>query len=267
MYFNELIKNYDNTKKFLNNKAIVIDTLFNDKKNYNNIFKEYYSIVEENFKNKNKNIKLSLRGMEFSIKLNSFIVHMILWKPYLYFKQTFNPKFIIKTSHMDSDVISKYGDMIIDEFLNEENQMELNNCLSEIIEELGYISLDFNFAICNTINLYDKIQLAKRNKLYNDLIHTKFDEENQTTDEIEQLMNQKANQLFDILATEDNCFHDYINSGEGANKGQLTQFEISVGPKPSLSGAVFPKIVNTNFLVDGLQTPSDYFIDASGGQR
>ena len=66
MYFDELVKNYDNTKKFLNNEIIVIDTLFNDKKNYNNIFKEYYSIVEENFKNKNKNIKLSLRGMEFS---------------------------------------------------------------------------------------------------------------------------------------------------------------------------------------------------------
>ena len=38
-------------------------------------------------------------------------------------------------------------------------------------------------------------------------------------------------------------------------------------PKPTMSGAVFPKIVNTNFLVNGLQSPSDYLIDASGGQR
>ena len=51
--------------------------------------------------------------------------------------------------YMDTDV-EVYKPL--DEFLNEENQMELNNCLSEIIEELGYISLDFNFITLESFN-------------------------------------------------------------------------------------------------------------------
>ena len=38
-------------------------------------------------------------------------------------------------------------------------------------------------------------------------------------------------------------------------------------PKPDVRGNVFPKIVNTNFICGGMQSASDYYIDASGGRK
>lgn len=268
MYFKELVKNFSKEIPCINNEKIIIEELFKDQSKYNNLFSKLYTKVQENYDYRKKNIYLELYGEEFSLQVNSLIVHLMLWKPFLVFSdKKFDPKFFINIKEINSNVISKYFDLVIETFLTETNQIELNDCISSSLEELNWISTDFNIKICNTINLHDKYLLAKRNERYNELIHTRFDEENMTTNEIETEINKRTNELVEILKTEDNCFHDYLNCGEGVNKGQLSEFEINVGPKPDLNGNIFPKIVNTNFVTDGLRNVSDYIIDSSGGRK
>ena len=262
-YFNVLCNEFEE----LGQTPIVLEEFFCDGEAYKRFFDEKYQSIKQDYDNKFNKVTLSFEGKKFNMMTNTLLVHMVLWKPFLHFNNPFSERFIIETKKINADMISEYLDMVIEEFITYENQMELNIVISEIREELSWFSLDFNPIVGNTINLYDKIQLAKRNERYNDIIHTSLDDESMTMVEIEEEMKVRTNDLMNILKTEDNCFRDYIGSGEGVNRDQLTQFEVIIGPKPTMSGAVFPKIVNTNFLVNGLQSPSDYLIDASGGRK
>lgn len=246
--------------------ALDINTILNKDTNYNKVFSTYYNKVYQDFDNREKLVELTLGKEKFKVKVSQLLVNLVLWKPFIYFSKPLTKEFIFDTSTVNANTISVYLDNIIDKFLNENNHIELNECLSDIIDELGWFSLDFNPIIGNTVNLKDKIDLAKRNPKYKELIHRKFNSK-MTTDEIEKQMAADTQELLGILGSEDNHFKDFVNSKEGLNKDQLTQFEINIGPKPDLKGNVFPKIINTNFLVDGLTSASDYFIDASGGRK
>jgi len=247
---------------------IEVKTLLTNQKYYEKVFSKYYSKVLDDFDFRNKKIKIAFSETERAtlMKVSQFLVNTILWKPFLIFKKEFKKEFIFNTNNINANTISIYIDNVIKEFLTETNQLELNKCINLMIEELGMFSLDFNIIIGNTINIKDKIDLAKRNPRYNEIIHKKFDS-NISTEAVEKELEQMTKELIHILSIEDNCFKDYINCKEGVNTNQLTQFEINIGPKPDLTGNVFPKIVNTNFLVNGLNTPSDYFIDSSGGRK
>lgn len=253
--------------KELGQVPIILEEFFCDGEKYKALFEEKYQELVEDYNKKFEKVTLSFQGRKFNMMTNTLLVHMIFWKPFLYFSNPFSERFIIETKNMNADIIAEYLDLVISEFITDKNQKELNEVISEIREELSWIGLDFNPIIGNTINLYDKIQLAKRNERYNEIIHTKLDEVTMSMDEIENEMKVRTDDLLKILSTEDNCFQDYINSKEGVNRDQLTQLEVVIGPKPTMSGQVFPKIVNTNFLVNGLETPSDYLIDASGGRK
>ena len=265
-YLNRLIENFDEELMEIR-EPISLNTLFNDKEAYMELYDELYQEVVEDYNYRQTKLWITFNDKNFSMRVNSFIVHMIFWKPFLEFDKPFNEDFIVDTSHINSDVISNYLDLVIKYFITENNQDRLNNVISEIREELSWISLDFNPTIGNTINLYDKIQLAKRNERYNELIHTKLDENELSMEEIEKEIDTRTKELVGILKKEDNCFKDYLGSGEGINIGQLSQFEVCIGGKPDPKGRIFPKIINSNFLVGGLQSASDYFIDASGGRK
>ena len=265
-HFNKLVQRFDKSV-VINETPIVIDTLFDNKQKYQDLYNELYQSVLNDYGYRKSKVWLSIQDIDLMMSLNSLIVHMIFWKPFIVFPDAeFTTDFFVDTSHINSDIIANYLDLVIEHFITDTNQEQLNEVISEIRDELSWISLDFNPTIGNTINLHDKISLSKRNERYNDLIHTKLDE-NMTMEEIEHEIDERTNELVSILKTEDNCFRDYLGSGEGINKGQLSQFEVSIGAKPDPKGRVFPKIVNTNFITGGLQTPSDYFIDASGGRK
>lgn len=233
---------------------------------YNQTFSKYYRMVQADFAKRDRYIKFEAANEEVvRMRLSHFLVNLVLWKPFLYFQREFDNSFIFDASLVQAGTLAGYMDRVIEEFITEDNHIALNECKADMMDELGWFSLDFNMIIGNTINLYDRIQLAKRNPKYNELIHRKYDP-GLPTDEIERKMREDTKDLLDILKNEENCFRDYVRAGEGVNRDQLTQFEINIGPKPDMEGNVFPQIVNTNFIM-GLETASDYYIDSSGGRK
>ena len=267
-YFKELQNLYD-PEVIVNDGLIDVKELLSDDEYYNNVYTTIYNTLLDNYSNKLCLYGLEVDGEPFVMYANTLITHMILWQPFLDFKNVeFLPEdFIINTKNISADTIADYLDILIAHFIQTVNQDDLNESISDVIERLGWISLDFNPLVGNTINLYDKIKLSERNPQYDDLVHTKLDDENMSMDEIEDEMNRRTTLLYEILSTEDNTFKDYVNSKEGLNRDQICQFEIVIGPKPDVRGNVFPKIVNTNFICGGMQSASDYYIDASGGRK
>ena len=245
----------------------IVKDFFKDEETYHKIFDTYYGKVLDDFSFRNELIKVQFQNKKkVEMKVSKFIINMIFWKPYLRFNKEITENSVFEVEGINSDMIADYCNQIIDDFLTDKNQLEVNHILADIIEELSFISLDFNSRIGNSISCYDIIKVANENERFRDIIHTKYDENHIKTTDIEKSMNDRTGEILDILANTDNCFHDYVNCGEGINRNQLTQFMVNIGPKPDLKGNVYPKIVNTNIL-DGLKKPSDYYINCSGGRK
>jgi len=246
---------------------IELKQVLSSKEEFDRIFVKYYNKIIDDFSSRKDKISIKFsNGTVQKMSLNKFLVNLVFWTPFAVFKKEVTEEFIFKTENINADSIANYLDRIIDLFLTDDNQKEVNFVLSEIIKNLGYFSLDFNKRIGNTISLYDLINLSERVPRFNELINTRYND-NINTSEIEKDLSDKTKEMMGILGENENCLQDYINSKEGLNKNQLTQFLINIGPKPDLRGNVYPKIVDTNFITDGMKTPSDYFINSSGGRK
>lgn len=248
-------------------KLIVLKNILKDRKSYIKLYEKIYKRIIKDFNYRNELVKVEFFDKSIKrIKMSSLIVNLIFYYPFTKVNETPNADFFFDTNKISADTLDNYMDKIIKYFEDKIDYNTLCKYIGFIIEKLSEISLDFNMIIGNTINLYDKIQLAKRNKEYKDIINTKFKETDSSAD-IEKELAKRGKRLREILATEKNCFRDFIKSGEGVDPNQLIQFEVGIGPKPDLSGNVLPKFINSNFVNKGLQTVSDYYIDAMGGRK
>jgi hypothetical protein len=190
----------------------------------------------------------------------------MLLRPFVVFKKELDPSFIMwDANKINGERLNSYHDSIIKYFLNKNNEKALNICISEIQEELSKIGEEFNILLANSISIKSLIELSEEEERLNGLIHYKLPQGMQTS-EIEKILSENSNEIFNILGKHDNCFKDIINSKEGINKSQMSQMTINVGLKPDLEGNIYPLPVNSNFLT-GLETPSDYMIDAAGARK
>lgn len=249
---------------------ITITKVLSSESSYEAIYEKYYEKVVKDFKSRKKKLKVKLPSGEIvEMRLSKFLINMVFWRPFMVFKvpKELTTDWIIETNNLNSDIIANVFDEVIEKFLNNTNQIELNYCLSRMITELGFYSLDFNSKIGNTISLRSFIMISKENPKFRDLIYTRFNNDDINTAKIEKDLSKKTNELLDILSNKDNCFKDYIKCKEGINKNQLTQFMINIGAKPDLKDNVYPRIINTNFITEGMKTVSDYFINCSGGRK
>jgi hypothetical protein len=194
----------------------------------------------------------------------NFTINLILLRPFCQFNKTVKEKFLMDTSKIDSYKLSKHFTKLI-KYFSDEDYRELNECIAEIIEELADISGDFNVLSGNTMSLFGLIELANKNKEFNNLLHFEIPKGMQFN-EIEDLLKQKTNELNNILCQNENILRNYINSKTGINTKQLSQTILCVGPKPSLDGKIIPIPINTSFI-RGLRSIVDFYINATGGRK
>ena len=249
-----------------------LNTVLCDEQSYEECYHKYYNKVIKDFPIRKKKIEVKFPdNTTEKMMVSKFLVNMVFWMPFMRFNKTITKDYIVDTNKLTTDVIADYMDSIIeifeDDYTNENNLFyDLNLCIADMITELGYFSLDFNKRIGNTISIRDLIMLSEKVDRFNEIIHTRYDG-NIDTKYIEDDLKKLTKEILEILGENENCLQDYVNSKEGLNKNQLTQLLINIGPKPDLQENVFPKIVNTNFLTDGMRTVSDYYINSNGGRK
>jgi hypothetical protein len=203
----------------------------------------------------------------FNFKITNYVVNLMMWKPFIKFKVQMNKDYIIDCANLNNGTIKKYIDSkIILPFRKSVPNCIMNEEIACIIEELGRISNDFNTIMAMSMNLKDTCDLMNRNQEYNDIIHFQLPNTLQPY-EVEQVLAEKTQEAMNILTKENNNLKPILLSKQGIRPKQLCEYEINIGNKPDFEGNTYPKPINTNFLVYGLQTAANYMIDSSGGRK
>lgn len=231
----------------------------------NNYFKE--NIGKSDTFNKCVVVRFYPETKPFKMRISDYLVNLIFWQPYIKFKRHLKKDIIFDCENITQNSIKEYFDTnIIIPFKRKYKNKILNRECAKVLEVLADVGTDYGLIMGCGLNLYSMISLRERNKRFGELLETDIPPMLQPS-EIESYLNGLNRELVDMLKTEDNCFKPFLNSGQGVKTDQLNEFMVSEGLKPDLEGNTFPIPINTNLLMRGLDTPTHYLLDASGGRK
>jgi hypothetical protein len=250
---------------------IDIRHVLKNKKNWRREFDEVYQYFKDNIGDDGcfeKKVDIELHdGAVVRMGINNYLTNLIMWRPSIRYRVPITINNIFDTSCITSDQIKDYLDNVyIRPFRNKVDLDRLNTENAIVIEKCKKIVEDFGLIMCITYNLHTINKLRKENKEIDDILHTKIPKGMQPK-EIEDFALIRRKRLIKLLGETDTGFAPLLNSREGFKEGQLQEFLVVVGPKPSLAGDTMAVPINTNILVGGLDTPAHYTLDAKGGRK
>lgn len=223
---------------------------------YNMVYLDYdkkYDNVIVVFDNENKHVKM---------KISTLIINLIFWKPYSVFNKPITMDTLYDTKHINEHSITNKFDIIIKEFIKTIELKKLTYCLSTMLELLARVAKDFCEIIGNSLSLRDIIELSDRNPIFNDIIHTKYEENTMTITDIEKDIKKRTDVVEKIMNDDPQCsIRPFMKAGGNINIGQMSQCIVSIGPRSDIFGNISPVIANSNFI-RGLESVSDYYIDS-----
>ena len=236
-----------------------------DKKLLSDKIEDLIKIIEDDYENRKIVYQVQFSDGIHDIKLANLITKLIFAHLYVGYELSYD--LTIETKDINNSIILPYLNNYIEFALEEGFKLkELTNRLHEVLFGINMINIRFSVTQANSISVYGIIELMKKNKKFRELINRKYSVKNKTSFDIEKMMADDMTEVTNLLKKEDNILKPFLMAKDGINMGQLGQLLFNIGPKPDMKGNVFPLIVNTNYL-RGLRTPSDYFIDASGGRK
>ena len=260
--------------EFMGKNCYIIDEKMSDKKEFKKFIKEIFDYLRAGFEIKElRECPVYFRFHEntdiHAMQLRHFLTNLIFWEPLIVLDSVeyLDDEFIIDTSRLSSKYIKNYIDeKLIIPYRKKISNRKLNKIIHDLIFNLSKISTDFHLLLGLTINVESFIDVANKNPRFNEIIHTKLDpswQPRQIEDELHSLMKEELQ----ILGNEDNALKPMIRSGTGIKDKQLSEFSISGGLKPDISGNTIPIPINSNMLTEGFTDVSGYFIDSIGGRK
>lgn len=255
------------------NQIINIEEKMESKKTYKKFFKEVYTDITRGFEVRELrtcpvHFKFHEEDEIKTLQLRHFLTNLMFWEPMISLDVTqLTDDYIVDCRKISSGYIKTYIDeKIVIPYKNRIDNTKMNILIHDLIHNLGLISEDFNEILGMTINIESFIEVAKRNERFNEIIRTKIPANMQPT-EIERTLDTLMREQIAILSVEDNVLRPMLNAGSGIKDKQLSEFSINGGLKPDLSGKTIPIPINSNFIVGGLSTVTNYYIDSIGGRK
>lgn len=260
--------------EFLSNNIYIIDNKMSDKKGYKSFIVEISDYLKAGFEVKELRecpvyFKFHEDGYIHSVQLRHFLTNLIFWEPMISLDSydKLDESYLIDPTKISSGYIKSYIDnKIIIPYRKRISNRKLNKIIHDLIYNLSKISTDFSILLGLTMNIETFIDVANKNDRFDEIIRTKLDPAMQPS-EIEEKLHNLMNEELQILMTEDNALRPMLRSGTGIKPKQLSEFSISGGLKPDISGSTMPIPINSNLLVGGLETVSSYFVDSVGGRK
>ena len=265
-----LFKTYFNPKLVL-----VMDEVLHDLNSYTVIFQDLLDIMKYAFEIdevRHKTIKIKFRKnakKTTEIEIRHLLSNLVLWKPFIE---------IDKVDLLDESFIFDFSDFNIGKLQKYMNNMILknhdgdfaskNSAINDICHSITNISHAFCLLMGLGVSLYDIHQIELRNPKAGEIMHGTIDVTKEP-DEIERELSKRTSDLIDII-THDNVMNDMrplFASGSGIKPAQFKELMVKIGFKADLSGNTIPIMINSSFLMDGLNKPSSYFINAMSGRK
>lgn len=261
----------------LGSEMVIIENHTKTKADFMNVIEKYYDTIKMGFEHKEfRTCPVHFRLFDnedatiHTLELRHFITNLMFWLPMveLNLYDRVDDSYIIDAKAVTTKSIKDYFDKkIVIPFRREiNNQEKLNKVASNMIFQLSRISTDFNIILGMTINVETFIDLANKNQRFNEIIRTKLDDSMQPN-EIESTLESLMNEEIDILRNEDNLLQPMLRARAGIKDKQLSEFSINGGLKPDNDGKTIPIPINSNFIVGGLSSITNYYIDTVGGRK
>lgn len=251
----------------------VIEKLMEDEDYYKSVMEEIYDYMKEAFEYEEVRkcptfFKFKEDGDIYMMELRDFLVNLMFWQPIMELggADILDSSYIVDVKNINTGAIKNYIDTKIIPSKVMISNSKKNAIIHDMLYDLSRISTDFNVLFGLTINLESFINVANSNPRFDEIIRTKFPD-NMQPKEIESALDSLQKETISILSTEDNCLKPILLSGTGIKHKQLVEFTVNGGFKPDLDGNTIPIPINTNFVVGGLSSVTNYFIDATGGRK
>lgn len=203
------------------------------------------------------------------MEIRHFIVNMLCWYPMIKIGRTedLDEHFILDCSCLNSkDMQAYFNTVIVEPYRDYVSNEEMNLIFEDTIFRLSQISLDFNEIMAISIDIETFITLAESNADFDDVIHTKPRPGMQPV-EIEAMTHKGMEKLINIMKNTDNALRPILNSGEGIKDKQLSEFAVMGGLKPDITGNTIPKPIDTNYIVGGLNSVGNFYVDKQAGRK
>ena len=175
------------------------------------------------------------------------------------------PEHLIFEEDFTAALIGKYINkyLIIPHRKDMEN-MKLNNIIDDVLFLFKNIDL-FSMYLANTANLEDYIDLMNSNPEVYNIFHADLSQ--YPLEDVNKVANQLNSRLVDIIKASDNhCFKDSFKAKEAINVKQHREYAVAGGTKPNGIGGVFNRIINSNYIVNGLQNMEEHYIEENSGR-
>lgn len=218
------------------NRCFVIEEFMENEDKYSDFTEYIYDCIKAGFEHKQlRECPVYFRFHENTdintMQLRHFLTNLFFWEPLITLSAVdeLNEDYIVDTRIISSSYIKDYIDnKIIIPFRDSVSNKKMNIILHDLIYNLSRISTDFNMLLGMTINIETFIDVANKNKRFDEIIRTKLDPDMQPN-EIESTLDNLLKEELDILMTEDNALQPMLRAGAGIKPKQLSEFSISGG--------------------------------------
>ena len=267
---------YAKFDKYLNEKIFIIHDICNSKKTFRAQFHEFYNFMKQGFERPEVRkhplqYKFTRDNSEQvkTMEIRHMIVHLSLWYAFIRYKKVeeINSSQLIDCYNITADSLYDYiNEHLISPYAATIDSKVISKALDDVIYLLSLIYIDFVLMMGLTIDIETWIRLREKFPRFKELINTK-PEPGMQPYEIEEMLDERLKEYLDIVINQDkeNNIRPFLVSGVGINKGQLSQLSIMGGLKPDIEGNVNPVPIDSNYVNGGLNSVTNFYIDAQAG--
>lgn len=259
----------------LKNNMFIISKVASTKEDYENFIETllnnmHYGFEHEEFRECQVTYKFKDDPKE-DVKWTTyrkFIVNAILWYPQVLIDlDKLDDSYILSDydmSHMTPSVQKKYIDKhYMQKYINID---DLSPIIHDANHFLAQISKRFNQFMGISININTFRDLEKRIPEYGELMRFHVDESKQPAEIEKDIQNASKRQMELILNdSEFNTLKAIMQPGAAKEK-QLSEIQTLIGLKPNEQGQTMTRPINTNYILQGLNTIFNLYVEAVSGR-
>ena len=268
-------------------QILCINDVLSDLNEYVQVCQDLLDIMKWKFEDKEiRNHTIRIRFMPdppkkesvCTIQIRHLLVNLIFWYAYVRadIPEVVDESYIQHFEKMKADGLTPeirigemddYKDNVILPDISDIDSHTQNEIIDEINHNLRAITRAFSVLFGLGISVYSLIQAGKRDPRIEEIMHIKLDPSMQPN-EIEETAKNLTNELTRrIVADKENDLAAYMAAGKVLSPGQFKEFSVLIGLKADINGNTIPHLINCNFLVHGINTPSYQYLIGIGGRK
>lgn len=263
-------------KKYSTKNILIIENVLANKAIYHDTFQDILDIFKHGYEIK----EIRERPIRFkfhdddreeihTLQLRHFLSNLILWYGFMIADSAdiMDASYIHDCTNSNLGKIMKYLDDYVLPAISDVDIYTQNKIVDEIAHNMTALSAAFLPLIGSGISVYSIRQAEKRNPEIGEIMYGKLDPNMQPA-EIEAELSKRTDRLIELFCEDDqNDLTPLFKAGNLLSKGQFKEIAVMIGLKSDVNGNTIPHLIDKNILVDGLNSPSAYYLVGESGRK